>query len=500
MMKRRGGVFRALVRVSRLRSAIKSTGGAVVPRPPPWGSYFAAGGGPVLPIRGVLAALVGDRARVIEVLDLRECRDSNVTTVCSDPRMPSSSRGRVAVVFVVAVMAIATALWFAWPRQTSVTVAPAQVPPRGETGLAAAPPRPLAVAPRPVEVPKAVPAIDAPAAAPTERMPPVYTAPDATPSTAPRPAAPGVTPTAADVEAARKALIALLQQRLRLETLIAKAIDALVAGEYERSEELAGEVTRIEPDNQKALELAATARSMRHESLHSGPSETRPFQAWIGNQQETTKLDTLLLQWPSVAFWNSVVPLQETLSRDTGLRGDDRVRSLLDTALVTIVGDNLPLVRVARDLQAMTALDVIADEALRKMKPPYAIGHLDLHDRTLREALDALSASGDLAWRVEHGGVRIVAKTSSVTGAAGPALKLQYFDIRDLVAAADSPSGRPFASTEALVAALQLEVEPESWRSAAGESVRGISATLVVRATESTLESVRGWLERKRKK
>jgi hypothetical protein len=405
--------------------------------------------------------------------------------------MRSSFRSLAFVVLLVVLAAVAVVLWFAVPPPIRSTVEPAAAPPRTETGLAAAPPRPLSVVPRPAEVPKAAPPVDA--------------AMDTAPTSAVDPAAPVALPTAADVEAARKALAVLLQQRLRLETLLAKAIDALVAGEYERAKEIAGEVLRVEPDNQQALGLVATALEMQHDAgggprTESTRDKERPFQLWIGDQQEATKLELLLLQWPSASFWKSVAPLQETLSKAPGPRDDDRVRSLLDTALVTIVGDNLPLVRVARELQAMTALDVIADEALRRMQPPYAVGHLDLHDRTLREALDALAASGDLAWRVEHGGVRIVAKTSSVTGAAGPALKLQYLDVSDLVAATGAPPGRPYATTEALVTALQLEVEPEAWRGNTGASVRGLNATLIVRATESTLESVRGWLERKRKK
>gem|GEM_PF-4943735 len=308
-----------------------------------------------------------------------------------------------------------------------------------------------------------------------------------------------------DPEEAHRRLASLLQEQLRQETVLAAAIGDLEARRWSEALEGAQRVLRETPDHARAVELAALARQV----LDGGPSADEltirvgALRGWLTDLQRTASIEDLLLKWPSVAFWERAMNL-----RADGTRALDEpaVRARVSKAIVTLALDDVPLERVVRELQAQAAIDITLDPRLRAAGAAVTVRHLDMHERTLVAALDAITADGGWQWTVDHGSIVVTPGPASGPIGTRPALQRWYYDVRDLVASATpvetsgeaSRASPRFASVAALADAVRGTVDPASWRTVEGASVDGVISVLVVQATAGVQRAVAAWLEGQR--
>lgn len=321
--------------------------------------------------------------------------------------------------------------------------------------------------------------------------------------------------------------------RARIESLLAQAVAAFDAEAFDTSRTFAERVLRLDPKNEKALEIrdAAFQAGLERSNTRFIASKRERFEEWNLSMDNLTVPITGVLELPSVDEWERLTELRKrrTDAVESGASdpADENLRQKIRQTRLPglIVREVESLNEVIVQLKAVSGLDIVVDPAAEEaalsegvvFDLPFGnpIGMQDLLDIIAAQAGEAV------VWNVQLGAVFF----TTAEKARGE-LRLQNHDISDLTLALpnfaaprldrlrlfedleDDDGGGPFGGladptvrqdSDALTELVKSNVRPATWEQE-GVSINAYNdTTLIVRHTSEVQKEVERFLEELRR-
>ncbi len=255
---------------------------------------------------------------------------------------------------------------------------------------------------------------------------------------------------AAQRDAAARATFEALQEKrqlelerrnLRLDAMLADAIQAFDNYKFDQSIGLCEDILREDPLNARARELITTAQKARHTNIEESWVQKRSerYQNWLTEIEEARVLSTEIMQMPDPAHWKRISDLRESFrvanaddedsELNLGLMRDiteQRIPSLIfegETSLETVI-DQLRTFTSIPFVVTPDAVDAVDSEGIEF--------NLNMtHELSVANALNIITevAGPGVTYTFRHGVVYITS-----TEKAHNNLVLRPHEIRDLTA------------------------------------------------------------------
>ncbi|MBI4616851.1 MAG: hypothetical protein HY720_24775 [Planctomycetes bacterium] len=299
------------------------------------------------------------------------------------------------------------------------------------------------------------------------------------------------------------------QKLAQIKRLFLEAIDSFERREYDKTEDLVGQVLELDPKNDDAHRLLEHATQARHEKNKADYIESR-IEEWkhFDEQIREARIPySQILRYPERERWQ-MIDSREPAGKEVQLLAEKKsdrelyIENQLETVPFTFQGEDVPFEDVIQVIREAGNIDIVIDRSVTDEFGEEGLKvKINVRNLKLKNALNLILSLHKLSYTYRSGAL-IIATEGAEEFKAKPIARLH--DVRDLtlpindfpgpdirLAAADTgggttgaifqdePSGGTPITQEEIQELIRTTIAPESWDTE-GNAIRLVSGQLLI--------------------